>query len=429
MATIVTRSGKGYPLTWDEMDTNLTNLNHGSFVSVTDSAYGAVGDGIVDDGPAFNLALASGQSVAVPPGDYLIRTQIVINSATSLYGIGGPTPFTATGPGPRLIYHTDLGSNPMILCKESSVISNLGFLGPAKGGSTIAIRNQKDTSVGVSYEDMDVTLTGNYFSLWGTAVEHYNRGLDLSNNNIALVVYGVNLFWDNANFVDDPANAFDALPEGFRAIRIENNRFHATNVAINNTGTDALYLRGLKVLGNHIDIGDQLFNGGLYSGIFSSNTIDQTSSALGAIQITTATQEVTIVGNQINGDLVQGIPTQLIGFSSTAQEVTITGNTLKNASSYGISFGDAVNGAVITGNSISEVGTAGDGTAACIRFINSATNVAIAGNYFNPKTNGYCVRGTTPNAWTGVAIQGNAWNRSRTLNGIYVDGGNNSIQV
>jgi len=400
MATIVTRSGKGYPLTWDEMDTNLTNLNHGSFVSVTDSAYGAVGDGIVDDGPAFNLALASGQSVAVPPGDYLIKTQIVINSATSLYGIGGPTPFTATGPGPRLIYHTDLGSNPMILCKESSVISNLGFLGPAKGGSTIAIRNQKDTSVGVSYEDMDVTLTGNYFALWGTAVEHYNRGLNLSNNNIALVAYGVNLFWDNANYVDDPANVFDALPEGFRAIRIENNRFHANNIAINNTGTDALYLRGLKVLGNHIDIGDELFYGGLYSGIFSSNTVDQTGAALG-----------------------------LIGFSSTAQEVTITGNTLKNASSYGINFGGAVNGAVITGNSISEVGTAGDGTTACIRFINSATNVAIAGNYFNPKTDGYCVRGTTPNAWTGVAIQGNAWNRSRTLSGIYVDGGNNSIQV
>jgi len=395
-------------------------------VSVKD--FGAKGDGITDDGPAFNLALAISQSVSVPPGNYLIKTQIVSDTAGSLYGTGGVTPFTVTAPGPRLIYHPDLGTSPMLWIKESKVLSNLGFSGPEKG-TGIAIRNRKDIGIGVTYEDMDVTIQGCYFESWQTAVEHYNRGLTLLQNNVALVGYGVNLFWDDANFVDDTGNQFDTKTQGFRAIRIENNRFHANNVAINNTGADALYLRGLKVLGNHIDIGDQLFNGGLYSGVFCGNVIDQTSASLGAIQITSATQEVVISGNQINGDLIQGIPTQLIGFSSSAKEVTITGNSLKNASAYGISFGGAVVGATISGNTISEVGTAGNTTRACIRFISTANDVAINGNYFNPTTDAYCIRGSTGLAWSGVTIQGNTWNRSRILSGAYSDSGNNSIQT
>ena len=77
MSTIVTRSGKGYPLTWDEMDTNLTNLNYGSFTSVKDSSFGAVGDGITDDTAAIQAALNSTATVISGNGKtYKITSQL-----------------------------------------------------------------------------------------------------------------------------------------------------------------------------------------------------------------------------------------------------------------------------------------------------------------------------------------------------------------
>ena len=57
MSTIVTRTGKGSPLTWVEMDNNINNLNYGSYISVKDTAYGAVGDNITDDTAACQAAI------------------------------------------------------------------------------------------------------------------------------------------------------------------------------------------------------------------------------------------------------------------------------------------------------------------------------------------------------------------------------------
>ena len=57
MSTIVTRSVKGSPLTWDEMDDNLLNLKYGSYTSVKDSAYGAVGNGTTDDTTAIQACI------------------------------------------------------------------------------------------------------------------------------------------------------------------------------------------------------------------------------------------------------------------------------------------------------------------------------------------------------------------------------------
>ena len=49
MATIVTRSGKGSPLTNNEVDSNFTNLNSGKVETSTISSYGA---SLIDDANA-----------------------------------------------------------------------------------------------------------------------------------------------------------------------------------------------------------------------------------------------------------------------------------------------------------------------------------------------------------------------------------------
>lgn len=55
-------------------------------VSVKD--FGAVGDGVTNDTPAFQLALAAHQSVYVPPGTYIIQSGLELGEGTSLFGAG-----------------------------------------------------------------------------------------------------------------------------------------------------------------------------------------------------------------------------------------------------------------------------------------------------------------------------------------------------
>lgn len=101
MSTIVTRSVKGYPLTWDEMDDNLNNLNYGSYISVKDTAYGAVGDGITDDTAAIQAAITAnpGKVIYIPPGDYFVSSTITIRtSKTNIMGSGqGSTTIKRSG--------------------------------------------------------------------------------------------------------------------------------------------------------------------------------------------------------------------------------------------------------------------------------------------------------------------------------------------
>lgn len=101
MSTIVTRSVKGSPLTWDEMDDNLLNLKYGSYTSVKDSAYGAVGNGTTDDTTAIQACINAnpGALIHLPAGTYLVSSTIYVStSGTKLVGDGqGSTKITRSG--------------------------------------------------------------------------------------------------------------------------------------------------------------------------------------------------------------------------------------------------------------------------------------------------------------------------------------------
>jgi len=58
-----------------------------NWVCVTDPEFGATGDGVTNDGPAINLALATGCDVFLPDGDYYTEENILVNtSGQMLFG-------------------------------------------------------------------------------------------------------------------------------------------------------------------------------------------------------------------------------------------------------------------------------------------------------------------------------------------------------
>jgi hypothetical protein len=57
-------------------------------VSVTDSAYGATGDGVTDDSAAIQAAVDAHQSVYFPPGNYLCASIITLRDGSVLRGAG-----------------------------------------------------------------------------------------------------------------------------------------------------------------------------------------------------------------------------------------------------------------------------------------------------------------------------------------------------
>jgi len=405
------------------------SMINGAALNVLD--YGADPTGVADSGPAFNLALATFGAVVVPSGTYLIKTQISIPYGALLFGqsgfLAGATPGLSIA-GPKLKYHSDLGSNPMVWCKDTSWITNIYFEGPGKGTGT-AIKNKKTNPGALSYEDMDCTIEGCTFNGWNLSVEHWNRGLWFDSNVSALVTTSVSLNIDPSNWADDSANPFDLPDQGFRAIRITNNRFHANTAAITNTGiTGKEYLRGLSVIGNQIDIGDTLFAGFCHTSTFAANVFDQAGTA--PLDFYGAVYGITISGNTFGGDTPSGqnYPPYLIRFRNGGNNITINGNTFRNTATHGIVFEDALSKSTIIGNTFYNIGADATSTDACIKTQSTFTDVTITGNSFFPVTAPFGIRGITSAAWNNVIVNDNVWDTTKTLAAQYLETGTNYIQ-
>jgi hypothetical protein len=271
----------------------------------------------------------------------------------------------------------------MLVIRGAVQVSNLAFRGVAKGtGVAIEARNVIDGTTG--YVSTDVSITDCGFTFFEYAVQHWNRGLKFERNDVQLCTYGVSLQWDEANFVDGPSR-IDGLPQGFRAIKVNDNRFHLIEVCVLNSATDREYLRGFQCNSNLVDAGDVLFNGGLYTGEFVGNVVDLSSTTTGVIRLLSDVQSVDITGNLFAGESdmpdVDTPAAYLIRAGGAVNNINIVGNTLRYAGIYNIYIQGRIRGGSISNNSFYNDDTL---TSACIAFLGPVSDLAISGNSFQP---------------------------------------------
>lgn len=77
-------------------------------VSVRD--YGAVGDGVADDAPAFTAALAAHESVFVPRGTYRLAAEVEIPPRRTLFGAGRDATLVVADAARAFVFHRNEGS-------------------------------------------------------------------------------------------------------------------------------------------------------------------------------------------------------------------------------------------------------------------------------------------------------------------------------
>lgn len=215
MSTIVTRAGKGAPLTWAEADANFTNLNTdkleaslladtgGSSLvgfiqagtgavatdvqsklreSVSVKDFGAVGDGVTDDTAAINEAIVvvgsgGGGTVYFPAGTYLVSNS---------------NPGAANWDNRRALY---IGAN------------NVHLLGAGRGATVLQLANNANSHViklGVRVETTPVTVSGCSVSamtingnranqITPDATNDHNNGVDISSGCSNVQLYDLHV--------------------------------------------------------------------------------------------------------------------------------------------------------------------------------------------------------------------------------------------
>lgn len=192
MATIVTRSGKGSPLTWQEADNNFTNLNtftqQGTGAvsrvletkvqeSVSVKDFGAVGDGVTDDTVEIQAAIdamysAGGGVVLFSSGTYITSATLIIKSKVLLRGAGrGITTIKlATGSNCDMIKSTGFGTFASLA--DAGVPKDFGIEALTLNGNYLS-------------EDWNsVTSVVNNSLGYGIKIEGYGFGLDVELYNI-----------------------------------------------------------------------------------------------------------------------------------------------------------------------------------------------------------------------------------------------------
>ena len=374
-----------------------------------------------DDSTALQAAIDTGTlGIFFPDGIYMSNTELTCSTAgQNFYGSSANM---QSDLAPRASIQFGQNGNCFLVTASGCHFSGLHIFG-TRLGSDVAIKSAKTSNT----DDMDLSVTDCFIEEVTKGILQVGRGL-LCNDNLFSQLNGagaacISISWPTSGVV---ATGLSALPEGFRAWRIQNNRAHASSILVQTTGVDRDDFHGAIISGNLMDTGDRLFEGGIRSSIISNNVSEFANKAI--IYIDLGGGDMTICGNVLaghDGDATES-PSAAIHFdtNSVPDRVTIANNLIQFIDLHGIRFVPAANRISIIGNIIDEVNQDAS-TGTCIKIETSLTNSVITGNVFKPE-NSTNIIGAGSATLTRVSIIGNsALTTDALVSGSPTDGGGN----
>jgi len=333
---------------------------------------GADATGATDSSAAIQAALnaanaAGGGSVYLPPGTYLINTNLTVYSNTTFYGAGRASKLLTTDSVSRV--HIGIAANA-----SNVVIRDLACVGPgdqsvptnsqepnaillSSGTQQVTVRNcfVKDIAgfgIGVSAGCTDTLIEGNHLEGTGNSgladghaiVTESPTRLIIHNNTIRNCRYrGIEVYSGTAAGVTD--------------VTVSGNTIYncVGGLAVFASSSGVGFVRDISIVGNVID------------------TI--TSAVVGiGIWVAANADHVTVSANAIYNCTIDGIQVTPQVANTTIKKCAVIGNTVRHSGRYGITTDGATYGHMTIGNNIVD-----DSYSNGI-YLNAANFVTVQGN-------------------------------------------------
>lgn len=331
---------------------------------VTPEHFGAKGDGVTDDAPAFTKVASLFNLISGRPGSvYQLATQITLSAGNKIFN-GNNATLRGTAAMTQIIVN---GND--ITFERWQVVGN---------GATVVFLNQGSRNLwqenrftgDVGHYIMSISAVNT--RVWANAFECEN-----DSNVTTCVVF------ETCQFGIVSGNHFNGVPVGWsvqcrlssQSITIHGNTFRqffyqgtaitatAGQTVFTFTMSSTVNFKTVWVNGKPVSAGRTITNVGLtYTVTFSAGrSAGEVINLVGFrgaenIQINTSSFDITITGNVINGTGDSGIV--VLG-----DRITIAGNTIKNAGYAGIALYGGQNNITITGNEIADCSLLDDGAA------------------------------------------------------------------
>lgn len=313
-------------------------------------AFGAIGDGVTINTGAIQTALATGRSLFVPQGRFIVdQTLLMDKPGQSLVGFGTPyfgavSEIKMVSGTPQAVFST-LGEGytfrNLKITGQSTLPGSIGILvGPTSGPA-----------------DRDVYVTNCFINTTQDSIFSYGRGVYVEDSRLVATGNCLNLNWPNP--FTQTGGADDTAKTGFRAIYVRNCRLQAiAGVIVRNVGANAQNMTGLTMVGNYVDGRNGVMYGSVRNGTVSGNTFINSNAIAFLLD---NVDGLTITGNTFSGLYddtgnnttphtadVQNVIYLNSGF--TAKGITFTGNTVANLYKDGIFLNGSWSNIVISGN-------------------------------------------------------------------------------
>lgn len=292
--------------------------------------YGAKGDGVTDDSPAFVAACNSGFPVHIPHGNFYINSEIPVSKARTVYGVG------QTFDGSKVT----MGNNGVFRCTiDNATFRNIIFNG---NNTETSDNGLKAIKVENPNKDSDLTVENCTFRYIQTPIYVIGRGCQISNTNFVQCLDCITAAYSGEN-TNDP---LDDDISGARGLRITGCRFHSVNSfgrAIHIPANCVVY--NPIITDNQQDLGLGVFfsnEGSVYGGIIGNNVVGFSTTAPVNIK-GNSVKGLRIVGNTFKSDYAEaGLANppayQIVFTADVVERVTIAENDIRETASCAIRF-------------------------------------------------------------------------------------------